>query len=206
MGMFDRFTDRARKVMALANQQAERFKHQHVGTEHILLGLLKEASGVGATILRNLGVNMKELQSEVEKLHPSETLITVTTGKLPYTPQAKMVIEYAIEEAKQLNHNYAGTEHILLGIVRAREATAAEALMNLGLKLEDVRHAVLELLGVEELRPSESTVPLTLLIDPGDATAEELSALFVELSTLYRMIGGSGVDFTIVDAKEPAVA
>ncbi|NQT01151.1 MAG: AAA family ATPase, partial [Planctomycetes bacterium] len=144
--MFERFTDRARKIMALANQEAQRFNHEYIGTEHILLGLVKEGSGVGATVLKNLDVDIKKLRLEVEKLVKSGPDM-VTMGKLPQTPRAKKVIEYAIEEARSLNHNYVGTEHILLGLLRESEGIAAQVLMNLGLKLEDVRQEVLNLLG-----------------------------------------------------------
>ena len=144
--MFERFTDRARKVMALANQEAQRFNHEYIGTEHILLGLVKEGSGVGATVLKNLDVDIKKLRLEVEKLVKSGPDM-VTMGKLPQTPRAKKVIEFAIEEARALNHNYVGTEHILLGLLRESEGIAAQVLMNLGLKLEDVRQEVLNLLG-----------------------------------------------------------
>jgi len=132
--------------MALANQEAQRFNHEYIGTEHILLGLVKEGSGVGATVLKNLEVDIKKLRLEVEKLVKSGPDM-VTMGKLPQTPRAKKVIEYAIEEARSLNHNYVGTEHILLGLLRESEGIAAQVLMNLGLKLEDVRQEVLNLLG-----------------------------------------------------------
>ena len=144
--MFERFTDRARKVMALANQEAQRFNHEYIGTEHILLGLVKEGSGVGATVLKNLDVDIKKLRLEIEKLVKSGPDM-VTMGKLPQTPRAKKVVEYAIEEARALNHNYVGTEHILLGLLRESEGIAAQVLMNLGLKLEEVRQEVLNLLG-----------------------------------------------------------
>lgn len=144
--MFERFTDRARKVMALANQEAQRFNHEYIGTEHILLGLVKEGSGVGANVLKNLDIDIKKLRLEIEKLVKSGPDM-VTMGKLPQTPRAKKVIEYAIEEARALNHNYVGTEHILLGLLRETEGIAAQVLMNLGLKLENVRQEVLNLLG-----------------------------------------------------------
>ena len=144
--MFERFTDRARKVMALANQEAQRFNHEYIGTEHILLGLVKEGSGVGANVLKNLDVDLRKVRLEVEKLVKSGPDM-VTMGKLPQTPRAKKVIEYAIEEARSLNHNYVGTEHLLLGLLREHEGVAAQVLMNLGLKLEEVREEVLNLLG-----------------------------------------------------------
>ncbi|MEL6330012.1 MAG: ATP-dependent Clp protease ATP-binding subunit [Planctomycetota bacterium] len=144
--MFERFTDRARKVMALANQEAQRFNHEYIGTEHILLGLVKEGSGVGANVLKNLDVDLRKVRLEVEKLVRAGPEM-VTMGKLPQTPRAKKVIEYAIEEARNLNHNYVGTEHLLLGLLREQDGVAAQVLMNLGLKLEDVREEVLNLLG-----------------------------------------------------------
>jgi len=144
--MFERFTDRARKVMALANQEAQRFNHEYIGTEHILLGLVKEGSGVGATVLKNLDVDIKKLRLAVEKRVKSGPDM-VTMGKLPQTPRAKKVIEYAIEEARALNHNYVGTEHILLGLLRETEGIAAQVLMDMDMRLEDVRQEVLNLLG-----------------------------------------------------------
>ena len=144
--MYERFTDRARKVMALANQEAQRFNHEYIGTEHILLGLVKEGSGVGATVLKNLDIDLRKVRLEVEKLVKSGPDM-VTMGKLPQTPRAKKVIEYAIEEARNLGHNYVGTEHLLLGLLRERDGVAAQVLMNLNLKLEEVREEVLNLLG-----------------------------------------------------------
>jgi ATP-dependent Clp protease ATP-binding subunit ClpC len=144
--MYERFTDRARKVMQLANQEAQRFNHEYIGTEHILLGLIKEGSGVAANVLKNLDIDLRKIRLEVEKLVQSGPDM-VTMGKLPQTPRAKKVIEYSMEEARNLNHNYVGTEHILLGLLREQEGVAAQVLMNLGLKLEEVREEVLNLLG-----------------------------------------------------------
>jgi len=144
--MYERFTDRARKVMQLANQEAQRFNHEYIGTEHVLLGLVKEGSGVAANVLKNLDVDLRRIRNEVEKIVQSGPDM-VTMGKLPQTPRAKKVIEYAMEEARNLNHNYVGTEHLLLGLLRESEGVAAQVLMNLGLKLEDVREEVLNLLG-----------------------------------------------------------
>jgi len=158
--MFERFTDRARKVMALANQEAQRFNHEYIGTEHILLGLVKEGSGVGANVLKNLDVDLRKVRLEVEKLVKSGPE-TVTMGKLPQTPRTKKVIEYAIEEARNLNHNYVGTEHLLLGLLREQDGVAAQVLMNLNLRLEDVREEVLNLLGAsnESEEAAETAAP-----------------------------------------------
>jgi ATP-dependent Clp protease ATP-binding subunit ClpC len=132
--------------MQLANQEAQRFNHEYIGTEHVLLGLIKEGSGVAANVLKNLDVDLRKIRLEVEKLVQSGPDM-VTMGKLPQTPRAKKVIEYSMEEARNLNHNYVGTEHILLGLLREQEGVAAQVLMNLGLKLEEVREEVLNLLG-----------------------------------------------------------
>jgi len=156
--MFERFTDRARKVMALANQEAQRFNHEYIGTEHILLGLVKEGSGVGANVLKNLDVDLRKVRLEVEKLVKSGPDM-VTMGKLPQTPRAKKVIEFAIEEARNLNHNYVGTEHLLLGLLREQDGVAAQVLMNLGLKLEEVREEVLNLLGANSELEEGPAVP-----------------------------------------------
>ncbi|MCL2744787.1 MAG: ATP-dependent Clp protease ATP-binding subunit [Planctomycetaceae bacterium] len=143
---YERFTDRARKVLQLANQEAQRFNHEYIGTEHLLLGLIKEGDGVAANVLKSLDIDLRKIRHEVEKLVRSGPDL-VTMGKLPQTPRAKKAIEYAVEEAHNLNHNYVGTEHMLLGLLREQEGVAAQVLMNLGLKLENVRNVVLELLG-----------------------------------------------------------
>ncbi len=132
--------------MQLANQEAQRFNHEYIGTEHLLLGLVKEGSGVAANVLKNLDVDLRKIRHEVEKMVRSGPDL-VTMGRLPQTPRAKKVIEYSMEEARNLNHNYVGTEHILLGLLREHEGVAAQVLLNLDLKLEDVRREVLNLLG-----------------------------------------------------------
>src|ERR1700687_4443294 len=145
-GMYERFTDRARKGSQLATQEAQRFNHEYIGTEHILLGLVKEGTGVAANVLKNLDIDLRKIRLEVEKIVQAGPDMG-TMGKLPQTPRAKKVIEYSIEEARNLNHNYVGTEHLLLGLLREQEGVAAQVLMNLGMKLEDVREEVLNLLG-----------------------------------------------------------
>ena len=146
--LFDRFTDRARRVMGLARQEAQRFNHQFIGTEHVLLGLVQEGSGVAANVLRNLDVDLDKIRGEVEKIVEAGPAV-VTMGQLQFTPRAKKVLELAVEEANNLGHNYIGTEHLLLGLIRENEGVAAQVLLNLDLKLEDVREEVLELLGAD---------------------------------------------------------
>ncbi|MBI2191717.1 MAG: ATP-dependent Clp protease ATP-binding subunit [Planctomycetes bacterium] len=155
--MFDRMTDRARKVMELARQEAQRLNHEYIGTEHILLGLIKEGSGVAASVLNNLDVNLKTIRLEVEKMVPSGSNMATIGQKLPYTPRAKKVLEFAFEEARNLGHNYIGTEHLLLGLLRENDGVAAQVLLNLGLKLEDVREEVLSFLNAEFQQPQGET-------------------------------------------------
>ena len=182
--MFERFTDRARKVMALANQEAQRFNHEYIGTEHVLLGLVKEGSGVGAHVLKNLEVDLRKVRLEVEKLVKSGPNM-VTMGKLPQTPRAKKVIEYAIEEARNLNHNYVGTEHLLLGLLREQDGVAAQVLMNLGLKLEEVREEVLNLLGASAEAEEGLTTP-TSETKKGKSKTPALDSFGRDLTELAR--------------------
>jgi ATP-dependent Clp protease ATP-binding subunit ClpA len=169
--MFMQFTDRARTVMALANREAQRFNHEYIGTEHILLGLLKEGNGVGAHVLMDLGVDLTKARLETEKLVRSTPELT-TTGKLPQTPRAKRVIEYAIEEAHNLNHNYVGTEHLLLGLLREADGVAAQVLANMGLQLQQVRARVVELTSNAAAVEPRSQVPAQ---PPARPTVEEFS-------------------------------
>ena len=198
--MFERFTDRARKVMALANQEAQRFNHEYIGTEHILLGLVKEGSGVGANVLKNLDVDLRKVRLEVEKLVKSGPDM-VTMGKLPQTPRAKKVIEYAIEEARNLNHNYVGTEHLLLGLLREHEGVAAQVLMNLGLKLEEVREEVLNLLGAG-VDPEEMTEEETMPSGKSGKTKSKTPALDSFGRDLTELAKEDGLDPVIGRADE----
>ncbi len=144
--MYEKFTDRARKVLNLARQEAQRFNHSYIGTEHLLLGLVKEGSGVAASVLESMDVDLRRVRAEIEKMvQPGPD--TAQAGSPPLTPRTKKVLDYAMEEAQQLGHSYIGTEHLLLGLLRETEGVAAKILMNLGLKLEDVREKVLDLLG-----------------------------------------------------------
>ncbi len=182
--MYERFTDRARKVMQLANQEAQRFNHEYIGTEHILLGLVKEGSGVAANVLKNLDIDLRKIRLEVEKIVQSGPDM-VTMGKLPQTPRAKKVIEYSIEEARNLNHNYVGTEHLLLGLLREQEGVAAQVLMNLGLKLEDVREEVLNLLG-HNMDPNESGSGGERTASKGKSKTPALDSFGRDLTELAR--------------------
>src|SRR5512136_878400 len=183
--MFERFTDRARKVMALANQEAQRFNHEYIGTEHILLGLVKEGSGVGANVLKNLDVDLRKVRLEVEKLVKSGPDM-VTMGKLPQTPRAKKGIEYAIEEARNLGHNYVGTEHLLLGLLREKDGVAAQVLTNLGLKLEEVREEVLNLLGAGAETEEAPSAPNQEAAKKGKSRTPALDSFGRDLTELAK--------------------
>lgn len=190
--MYERFTDRARKVMQLANSEAHRFRHEYIGTEHLLLGLIAEGSGVAANVLMNLNVDVLRARREVERvIQPGSPTKEVTAGRLPHTPRAKKVIEYAIEEARALNHNYVGTEHLLLGLVREKEGAAAQALVALDAGLDRVRAEVLALLGKDPSPPRppkevfhipksldpEGTAVFAVVEPPKPLTAEELQTV-----------------------------
>ena len=158
--MFDRFTDRAKKVMNLARQEAQRFNHEYLGTEHILLGLVQEGSGVAANVLKNMAIDLSKIRNEVEKIVKTGPSM-VTMGQLPFTPRAKKVLELSMEEASNLGHNYIGTEHLLLGLIKENEGIAAQVLLNLGIKLEDVREEVLEFLGAETTDDDDDDSPIS---------------------------------------------
>ena len=133
--MYERFSDKARRVMQLANQEAQRFNHEYIGTEHILLGIIKEGSSHAADLLKHLDVDLRKIRLEVEKLVQSGPDM-VTMGKLPMTPRAKRCIELAMLFARELNHNYIGTEHILVGLLREKDGVANQVLELLGITEE----------------------------------------------------------------------
>lgn len=144
--MFERFTERARKVIILAKEEARRFNHDYIGTEHILLGLIREGEGVASSVLQKLGLSLENIRLEIEKLvQPGPA--TQIIGDIPFTPRSKKALELAAEEARALGHNYIGTEHLLLGLIREGEGVASQVLMNLGLDLSKVRNEVMEILG-----------------------------------------------------------
>jgi excisionase family DNA binding protein len=157
---FDRFTKRARRTLTLAQEEAQRFRHQYIGTEHLLLGLLREGEGVAAEVLRNLNVEIEQVRQAVEAIIGRGDHIVL--GEVGLTRRAKKVIELAIDEAWRLNHDFIGTEHMLLGLIREREGVAANVLKSLGLQLEQVRTETLQVLrqhqqGQEEA--SASVIP-----------------------------------------------
>jgi len=143
--MFERFTEKAIKVIMLAQEEARRLGHNFVGTEQILLGLIGEGTGVAAKVLKSMGVNLKDARVEVEKIIGRGSGFVAV--EIPFTPRAKRVLELSLEEARQLGHNYIGTEHLLLGLIREGEGVAARVLENLGVDLSKVRTQVIRMLG-----------------------------------------------------------
>ncbi|MFL0732810.1 MAG: ATP-dependent Clp protease ATP-binding subunit, partial [Prochlorococcus sp.] len=143
--MFERFTEKAIKVIMLAQEEARRLGHNFVGTEQILLGLIGEGTGVAAKVLKSMGVNLKDARVEVEKIIGRGSGFVAV--EIPFTPRAKRVLELSLEEARQLGHNYIGTEHLLLGLIREGEGVAARVLENLGVDLTKVRTQVIRMLG-----------------------------------------------------------
>ena len=155
--MYKQFTDRASKIIKLAYREAQRFEHEHIGTAHVLLGLVKEDSGVVASVFKNMDIKLSKVEPEVEKLmkagsHPSP-------GKMSQTSRVKKAIEYSIEESRNLDHSYVSTVHLLLGLLRVEESVAVQVFANLGLSVKQIRGKVLELLGPgEEERKTEKEV------------------------------------------------
>ncbi|MDD2679393.1 MAG: ATP-dependent Clp protease ATP-binding subunit [Candidatus Omnitrophica bacterium] len=179
--MFNRFTERARKVIILAKEEARRFNHDYIGTEHILLGLIREGEGVASTVLQKLGLSLENIRLEVEKLvQPGPT--TQIIGDIPFTPRAKKALELAAEEARSLGHNYIGTEHLLLGLIREGEGIASQVLLNLGLDLNSVRNEVMELLG-SALPGSQGGMPGS---QPGKSKTPALDAFGRDLTALAK--------------------
>ncbi len=165
--MFERFTDRARRVVVLAQEEARMLNHNYIGTEHILLGLIHEGEGVAAKALESLGISLEAVRSQVEEIIGQGQ--AAPTGHIPFTPRAKKVLELSLREALQLGHNYIGTEHILLGLIREGEGVAAQVLQKLGADLNRVRQQVIQLLqgyaGKGEGPPGEQAPQGSMVLD-----------------------------------------
>jgi ATP-dependent Clp protease ATP-binding subunit ClpA len=153
------FTERVRKVLSLSREEAARLHHEYVGTEHVLLGVLREGEGVAATVLQNVGIDMDALSARLDETVKRGNSANVTGPDLPYTSRAKKVLELAMSEARDLNHSYVGTEHLLLGLLREEKGIAAQVLVDAGLTLDVARNEVLTILGTEVDRYSASRLP-----------------------------------------------
>jgi len=201
--MFERFTDRARRVVVLAQEEARMLNHNYIGTEHILLGLIHEGEGVAAKALESLGISLEAVRSQVEEIIGQGQ--AAPTGHIPFTPRAKKVLELSLREALQLGHNYIGTEHILLGLIREGEGVAAQVLQKLGADLNRVRQQVIQLLSGYPAPREIPWRPVELAISAAQEEAEEndetevasehllLALLRDKESLAARMLGEFGV-------------
>jgi ATP-dependent Clp protease ATP-binding subunit ClpC len=178
--MFERFTERARKVMALANQQAQSYGHEYIGTEHMLLGLLMDGWGVGANLLRTMGANEANVRAELDKLIKRGP-DTVAEGKLPMTPRAKAVVESAILEARNFSHHYVGTEHLLLGMLDQPGSPALAALASLGLQPEAIRKEATHLLGAKRSAKPAHGGGLSEVVQAWEDLSEDTRAAILDL-------------------------
>jgi ATP-dependent Clp protease ATP-binding subunit ClpC len=151
------FTERVRKVLAMAREEAIRLQHEYLGTEHMLLGLIREGEGVAAAVLQNLGVDLDNVTQRIEETVKKGKAAQATGPDLPFTSRAKKVLELAMAEARDLNHSYVGTEHLLLGLIRERTGIAAQVLTDAGATLDAVREETLRLLGTEMPPPGQTS-------------------------------------------------
>jgi ATP-dependent Clp protease ATP-binding subunit ClpA len=209
--MFERFTDRARRVVVLAQEEARLLSHSYIGTEHILLGLIHEGEGVAAKALESLGISLEAVRNQVEEIIGQGG--TSPSGHIPFTPRAKKVLELSLREALQLGHNYIGTEHILLGLIREGEGVSAQVLVKLGADLSSVRQQVIRLLSdydSPDRRVMISERMRSLTLDALVACwAGDLEAMHHQLGDLVRLAAASGdqeqLDLlaSIVDIDDP---
>lgn len=187
--MNDRFTERVKKVLFLARDEAGRLQRDYIGTEHILMGIVREGEGIAAKSLQNLGLSFQQIQRTIERM-VARSGGTLKVGEIPFTPRAKRVLELSVEEARLLRHDHIGTEHLLLGLLREGEGVAARVLMELGANRERIREEILELLGSgpiprEDAKPTSGTAEtffsdrrvtalIRILIRKGVITQEEM--------------------------------
>src|ERR1700733_15214443 len=185
---FERFTDRARRVIVLAQEEARMLHHNYIGTEHILLGLTREGEGVGAKALESLGISLDAVRQQVEEIigHGQEA----PSGHIPFTPRGKKVLELSLRESLQLGHNYIGTEHILLGLIREGDGVAAQILVRLGADLNRVRQQVIQL--IHGRPPQEGA--------PGPEVQARLDVVEIRLAVLEHRVG-TGPDTNDLDEQ-----
>jgi Clp amino terminal domain, pathogenicity island component len=208
--MFERFTDRARRVVVLAQEEARLLNHNYIGTEHILLGLAHEDRGVAAKALESLGISLEAIRAEVKTIVGQGQ--SAPTGHIPFTPRAKKVLELSLREAIQLNHNYIGTEHILLGVIREGEGVAAQVLVKLGASLDRVRRQVLSLLAGQAVGVPPEQVPggqprfsqqaVAAMVAGGAGVYQDEPAELVRVVPLAREVFcGSGLRVVLVSLE-----
>jgi ATP-dependent Clp protease ATP-binding subunit ClpC len=179
--MFERFTERARQVVVLAQDEARQLKHNYIGTEHLLLGLLREEQGIAARVLESLGVTLEEVRGQVGRIVGMGD--EVESGQIPFTPRAKKVLELSLREAVSLNHNFIGTEHVLLGVARENEGVAMRILLDHEIDEDRIRSEVMRTLGgkgpaLVQSAPMRHVVPHRRRLVPGWATLAAGGAVF----------------------------
>ena len=167
--MFERFTDSCRKVMALATQEAKRYNHEYIGTEHILLGLVSEPEGLGIQVLQNAAIDIDTLRKKIETLVKGGSGMAYL-GKLPQTPRAKKVIEWAIDETRTMNQREIGTEHLLLGLLQVKDGVACQVLNGCGMTYEKARHQIFKLLNIEPIAEASNKDNIQVLEITGEFT------------------------------------
>jgi len=192
--VFERFTDRARRVVVLAQEEARMLNHNYIGTEHILLGLIHEGEGVAAKALESLGISLEGVRQQVEEIIGQGQ--SAPSGHIPFTPRAKKVLELSLREALQLGHNYIGTEHILLGLIREGEGVAAQVMIGSGADYAAVRQQVVELPPDEQppggARVSGAGTPFVDVLDRLVRLEQKIDALAEQLAEVHRRLGGPG--------------
>ena len=189
--MFERFTERARQVVVLAQDEARALKHNYIGTEHILLGLLREEEGLAARVLESLDITVEEVRAQVARIVGQGD--EVTTGQIPFTPRAKKVLELALREALSLGHNYIGTEHILLGLVRENEGVAARILLDFDADAEKIRDEIIRMLSGKPPRERPRRVPWEyMVVAVGDAASLSGEALAMHGAEGWELVSVVG--------------
>ena len=196
------FTDRVRKVLQMAREEAARLHHEYVGTEHILLGLIREGEGVAAAVLQNLNVDLEEIQQKIEETVKKGKAAAATGPGLPYTSRAKKVLELAMTEARELNHSYVGTEHLLLGLLREEKGIAAQVLTDAGVNLEQSRAETLRLLGSDMPQPQQPGSSPAPAAAPKSEKKSKTPALDHFCRDLTQLAAEGQLDPTIGRAKE----
>jgi hypothetical protein len=186
--MFERFTDRARRVVVMAQEEARMLNHNYIGTEHILLGLIREGEGVAAEALESLGISLDAVRQQVEEIIGLGQ--EAPSGHIPFTRRAKKVLELSLRESLQLGHNYIGTEHILLGLIREGDGVAAKVLVRLGADLNRVRQQVIQLIAGRPLREGA----------PGPEVQARLDVVEIRLAVLEHRVG-TGPDTSDLDEQ-----
>jgi hypothetical protein len=208
--MFERFTDRARRVVVLAQEEARMLNHNYIGTEHILLGLIHEGEGVAAKALTSLGISLPAVRQKVEEIIGQGQ--QAPTGHIPFTPRAKKVLELSLREALQLDHNYIGTEHILLGLIREGEGVAAQVLVRLGADLNRVRNQVIQLVrGATGDRPTRIAAAESVRLRvSGERWIGDLQVTLAKMTerieAIERVLGMTGQPADPADPAAPAAA